>query len=381
MKIVYVNDAIARLGGVERVLVEKMNYLAEKYNQEVWLITTCQGNHPLTFSLSDRIKHIDLSVRFHTKYQYSLPKRLYMGWKMDRELKVKLNATVNTIDPDIVIATSYYGADIVCQLKCRAKKIIESHAPKEYVGRRDGVNRNWVSQIYRKWKYRQYFSAIEKKSDAIVSLTTGDAKVWKSKNVVIIPNIVDLQTDAFSGLTCKTALFAGRFLYEKGVSRLLDAWKIIVSERNDWMLKLVGEGEQKEELMEQCKRLGIEKNVIFAGTTKNIAAEYCDASLFLLASRFEGFGLVLVEAMQCGVPCISFDCPYGPADIIDNGNDGILVENGNIKGFAEAVLKLMNDDELRIQMGKAAQMKAKRYLPEMIMPQWIELFNRLVNVE
>ena len=381
MRIIYFHDAIARLGGVERVFVEKMNFLANQYGQEVYLITTCQGNHPLAFPLSSKIKHIDLAVRFHTKYQFSLPKRLYVGWKMDRELVVKLNHIVNEIDADIIITTSYYKADTVCKLKCRAKKIIESHAPKEFIGNTDGINRNSISRIYRKWQFNRYFKSIEKQSDAIVTLTTGDAKAWDSDHVTTIPNIVDLQNMTHSLLKNKTALFAGRFLYEKGLSRMLEAWKIIVDKRNDWTLKLVGEGEQKETLVNQCKKLGIENNVIFEGTTQNIVNEYCSSSIFFLTSRFEGFGLVLVEAMQCGVPCISFDCPHGPADIIDNGKNGILVENGNIKAFADAVLKLIDDEELRIKMGKAAIEKAKSYLPETIMPQWIKLFNQLTNEE
>ena len=159
----------------------------------------------------------------------------------------------------------------------------------------------------------------------------------------------------------------------------MEAWKIIASKRSDWTLKLVGEGEQKKALMNQCKALGIESTVVFEGATQNMAKAYCDSSLFLLTSRFEGFGLVLAEAMQCGVPCVSFDCPHGPADIIDNGKNGMLVENGNIEAFADAVLKLIDDEELRTRMGKAAIEKAKAYLPETIMPQWITLFNQLTN--
>lgn len=379
MKIIYFHDAIARLGGVERVFVEKMNSLADQYGQNIYLITTCQGDHPLAFPLSSRVTHIDLSVRFHTKYQYPMPKRLYIGWKMDKELVVKLNRIVNEIDADIIITTSYYKADTICQLKCRAKKIIESHAPKEYIGNTDGINRNCISKIYRKWEYNKYFNAVEKQSDAIVTLTTGDAKSWNSNHVVTIPNIVDLQNKTYSSLKNKTALFAGRFLYEKGLNRMLEAWKIVVGKKSDWTLRLVGDGAQKEALMNQCKELGIESTVVFEGATQNMAKAYCDSSLFLLTSRFEGFGLVLAEAMQCGVPCVSFDCPHGPADIIDNGKNGILVENGNIEAFADAVLKLIDDEELRARMGKAAIEKAKAYLPETIMPQWITLFNQLTN--
>lgn len=381
MKIVYFHDAIARLGGVERVFTDKMNYLADKAWHEVYLITTCQGEHALSYPLSDKITHIDLNVRFHTKYQYSLPKRLYMGWKMDRMLIKKINEITEKINPDIIITTTYYGADAICNLKCGTKKIIESHTAKQFTGINDGVKRNFISNIYTKWKLKNTFNTIEKKSDAVVALTNGDAKTWKAHNVMVIPNIVDVKNTTYSQQTNKTAIFAGRFTYPKGLERMLEAWKIVVSKRNDWTLRLVGEGEQKNQLIKQCEELGITDNVEFVPATKEVAKEYTNSSLFLFSSRYEGFGLVLVEAMQCGVPCISFDCPYGPSDIIDDGVNGCLIENGDVEAFANATLKLIEDDELRKQMGKAAIEKAKQYLPEQIMPQWVKLFKNLNDEE
>lgn len=379
MKIVYIYDAIARIGGTEKILVDKMNFLADNYNQEVHLITTIQGNHPIVFPLSKKVKHINLSVKFHTLYQYSLLKRVYIGWKMNRLLKQKLKAVINELNPDIIISTTYCYADIICNLKHKAKKIIESHVAKKLTGINDGIKRNFISKIYSKWKQKNVCKAIEKKSDIIVTLTQGDADNWNTKNVVVIPNIVDLKNTYYSKHTEKTAIFAGRFTYQKGLDCMLEAWKIVVSKRNDWMLKLIGDGEQKEYLQQQCQKLGITNNVIFAPATKDIAKEYENSSLFLFTSRFEGFGLVLVEAMQCGVPCISFDCTYGPSDIIDNGINGYLIDNGNVEEFAKATLKLIEDDELRREMGKAAIEKAKQYLPENIMPKWIELYENLLK--
>lgn len=379
MKIIYFYDTIARIGGTEKILVDKMNYLANVYNQEIYLITTSQGNHPIVFPLSKKVKHIDLSVRLHTMYQYSLLKRIYMGWKMNRLLKQKLKAVINELNPDIIISTTYCYADIVCHLKCNAKKIMESHVAKDSLGINDGVKRNFISYIHTKLKIKKYINTIEKKNDIIVTLTYGDANSWNTKNVVVIPNIVDLKNTDFSQHTEKTALFAGRITYQKGLDRMLEAWKIVVNNRKDWRLKFVGEGEQKEYLQQQCQKLGITGNVIFAPATKDIEKEYINSSLFLLTSRFEGFGLVLVEAMQCGVPCVSFDCPYGPSDIIDNGINGCLIENGNVEEFAKATLKLIEDDELRKKMGEAAIEKAKQYLPENIMSKWIELYNNLLT--
>lgn len=379
MKIIYIYDSIARIGGTEKILVDKMNYLADNYNQEVYLITTSQGNHPMAFPLSKKVKHIDLSVRFHTKYQYSLLKRIYMEWKMNRLLKQKLKAVINELNPDIIICTTYCYADIICNLKCDAKKIVESHAAKDFTGINDGIKRNYISKIYSKWKQQHICKTIKKKSDVIVTLTQGDTNSWNTKNVVVIPNIVDLKNIYYSQHTEKTAIFAGRFTYQKGLDRMLKAWKIVVSKRNDWTLKIVGEGEQKEYLAQLCQKLGIMDNVVFAPATKDIAKEYINSSLFLFTSRFEGFALVLVEAMQCGVPCVSFDCPYGPSDLIDNGINGYLIENGNVEAFAKATLKLIEDEELRKKMGKAAIEKSKQYLPENIMPKWTELYQTLLT--
>lgn len=377
MKIVYIYDAIARLGGAEKVLIEKMNYLADQYGQDIYILTTCQGKHAFPFPLSKKVKHTDLNINFHIKYKYSFPRRLYIEWQTNKLFINRLKYVVNDINPDILIATTYYYADTICNLECKAKKIVESHAAKAFTGINDGTKRNVLSQIFQKRKIIKCFKTIEKKSDAIVTLTDGDSKEWNAKNIFVIPNIVDLHNQQHSKLTNKVALFAGRLSYQKGLERMLKAWKTVINIKKDWTLRIVGEGELKENLVQLCRKLEIENNVIFVPKTNNMIEEYCNSSMFLLASRYEGFGLVLVEAMQCGVPCISFDCPYGPTDIIDNDQNGILVDNGNIEKFANAILKLIDDEDLRIKMGKTAIEKAQNYLPQYIMPQWIKLFEHL----
>lgn len=294
---------------------------------------------------------------------------------MIKELKSKLNHIVNEINPDIIISTSYYAADIICKTKHKAVKIVESHTARKYAE----SNRNKIVSLLKEIEDKKYYKTIERYSDVIIALTVGETKAWNAQNIAVIPNIVDLHNTKHSQHTQKTALFAGRFTYQKGLERMLEAWKIVVSKKNDWTLKLVGEGEQKEYLQQLCQELEITANVIFAPATKEIEKEYINSSLFLFTSRYEGFGLVLVEAMQCGVPCISFDCTYGPSDIIDNGVNGYLIENNDVEAFAKATLKLIEDDELRKKMGNAAIEKAKQYLPEKIMPKWIELFKQLTN--
>ena len=143
MKIVYILDTLARVGGVERIMADKMNWLAAN-GHEVTLITAAQGQHPHSFRLSDNVRHVDIDARFHVQYRYGYPMRLWVRWRMNRRFQRNLNREISATDPDVIIATTYYKADVVCSLRCRAAKIVESHCARSFTGRRDGVTRGRV---------------------------------------------------------------------------------------------------------------------------------------------------------------------------------------------------------------------------------------------
>lgn len=381
MKIVYVLDCLANIGGIERISILKMNYLAEKLNHEVFLVTSSQGNHPIIFPLSYKVKHIDLDIRFHTQYQYRYPQRIWIGYKLRHLFKQRLQQLVYELNPDIIVCptTSLYS-DIVCDLKGKGKKVFESHCAKSYTAIAEYVTTNTIKNSISNLIAQKRFHYIEKKCDAIVTLTTNDATAWwKTSKVHVIPNFIKEIPQKSSICDAQRVIAAGRLVYQKGFNRLIDAWTIVYKKHPDWILDIYGEGQYKEKLQNQIRAAHIESAVTIRPFTSNIFQEYANCSIYALSSNYEGYALVLTEAMSCGVPCVAFNCPYGPSDIIKDKEDGILVQNGNIENMADAICFLIENDKMRKEYGQRAKENIQRLLPENIMPKWEQLFKQLID--
>ena len=189
MRIIYVYDTIAVVGGIERIFVDKMNYLADRLHHEVYLVTSSQGDHPVSFPLSPNVHHVDLDIRHHVCYRYMLPRRVWMRFRLQRLGKRRLKEIIRKIDPDIIICTTTYMAGEICRLKCRAKKVIESHGAREFIHLTDDFRLGFFKDLRNKWNTRRRFRLIEKYSDVVVTLTQADAKAWsKAPHVRVIPN-------------------------------------------------------------------------------------------------------------------------------------------------------------------------------------------------
>jgi glycosyltransferase involved in cell wall biosynthesis len=226
--------------------------------------------------------------------------------------------------------------------------------------------------------YRQfYFWTIERHADVVVSLTTGDANEWrKARRVEVIPNFSLMPIEEYSNCDAKRVIAAGRLSWEKGYDRLLAVWEKVSCYFPDWELVVFGNGNLQESLENVIKSKNIQ-NITILPPVKTISHEYANSSICVLTSYYEGFALVLLEALRHGVPCIAFDCKFGPRSIIEDGNCGYLVENGDIEQFADKLCSLMENDNRRMQFSLMAVEHARSFDVYGTMIKWKTLFEEL----
>lgn len=381
MKIVYVYYSLAAKAGTERVLINQMNFFADNFGYDIYVITSGQGQHPVAYPLSSKVKQIDLNTRFHTEYQHKMPIRSYVHQQIQRKHNEKLQETIRSLNPDIIMTTtySYESISTISKLSDKYIKIIQSHVYHSFLGYENKQKRdNILYNLYTKYTQRRFQKAISK-YDTLVTLTQRDAVTWSDVKTAVIPNSLTLHPQQFSSCDTKNVITAGRLEIQKGYDLLIEAWNIVINKHPDWKLNLYGTGSQKENLTSLIYRYNLRDSFIINDPVENIYDKYLQSSFYVLSSRWEGFALVLLEAMSCGVPCISFDCPCGPDEIIKNNENGIIVENGNVEDLAERICFLIEHENIRKQMGTKAKESLKEYLPETIFNQWKILLESLLK--
>ena len=208
----------------------------------------------------------------------------------------------------------------------------------------------------------------------MVVLNQGDAEDWsKYIRTKIIFNLVHLNEGEVSTLENKRVIFVGRYSKQKGIPDLFRVWELVYYRHPDWQLNLYGGmGEDYDYALAEADRL--QMNIHINEETNDIFSKYRESSIFVLTSIYEPFGLVLPEAMSCGLPVLAFDCPYGPANIISDGEDGFLIKNRDIQSFVDRLCLLIEDEKLRRQMGKKAIVSSQKFAAGNIMPEWKSLF-------
>ena len=376
MKIVYCLNSIRYLGGIQRVTVVKANALAEIEGNEIYIIVTDNKNGVFTEPLSPKVHLIDLDINYYEddyKSRWNVLKGIFIK---RREHKKRLASVLNEIQPDIVISVGQSEKNMIPSINGKWKTIREFHFVKDYRLRQANSLFDkilaWGGNIYD-------FSYKIKGYDHIVSLTHEDKKTnWKGwKKVSVIPNPSTFQTDKTSTLDRKKVISVGRLSPQKNYASLIRAFKYVVDKHPDWSLDIYGNGPQEFELKSLINQLNLNKHVYLKGFSLNVKEEMINASIYAMSSIFEGFPLVLIEAMTCGLPVVSYTCPCGPKDIITEGKDGSLVKMNDEVTLAYQINLLIENKEQRKQMSEAAKIKAKQYKIDNIISLWMHLFTLL----
>lgn len=378
MKLIYCIRATYNPGGMERVLLNKVSYLVREKGWNVTIVTTDQGGRPPFYPFPEEIRMIDLGINYADDNEKNVLLKISGYLKRRKVHKRKLAALLDKERVDIVVSLYPSESSFIPELKDGSKKVLELHFCKFF---RLQYGRSGLLGLIDRLRTKQD-EKIARRFDKFVVLTNEDKGYWGAMpNIEVIPNAAMPMGNNLSDGSAKRVIAVGRLDYQKGFDRLIQAWGIVQQHETfkDWTLDIFGQGEWKEMLQNMIDKAELNKHTHINKPTNAIGKEYANSSLIVMTSNYEGFGMVLVEAMACGVPAIAFDCKCGPKDIIKNGKNGLLIANGDINGLAEAMMKLMSDRDYRKFLSGNAHRVTATYSEEAVMNQWINLFTSLTE--
>lgn len=326
MRIVFVIEKLSGFGGIEHILTDRMNYLVTHTQHEVVLLLIWQDSAPMKYTLHPNVKVVRLNVPQIPKLIFPKLYALY-----------KFNKAIKDLSPDVVDYIWVMGAFLATFTSWRGYSIFESHQPLVTM------------------RHKKIIKKAARRVDSVVCLTDSDARSFmniNAKQVDVIPNFTTLITKSSPDYSSRRVVYVGRNSPEKDIPRLHRLWQSVSRIHPDWTL-------------------AIHHN------TQDVVQAYLSGSILVMTSKMEGFPLVLLEAISCGLPVVAFDCPCGPADIIEDGKTGYLIPYTDDQVFIEKLTVLMDDEVMRRTMGKAAKEASRKYQPNHIMSLWLKYFSEI----
>lgn len=376
MKIIYCNHSTYNPGGMERVLLNKVSYMVREKGWDVTVVTTDQKGRPPFYPFPEEVKMVDLGIDYSDDNDKDALKKI-SGYLKRRKLhKERLAEFLYKEKADIVVSLFPSESSFIPDIKDGSKKVLELHFCKFF---RLQYGRSGLLGLIDRFRTKQD-ERLVRKFDRFVVLTDEDKGYWGDMhNIEVIPNAAMHIGDSYSDSSARRIVAVGRLDYQKGFDRLVRAWEIVQRDKafQDWTLDIFGQGEWKDMLQRMIDDAGLGGNTHVNRPTSQIGKEYAGSSMLVMSSHYEGFPMVMIEAMACGLPVVTFDYKCGPKDIIDDGRNGMLVKEGDIPGLAEAMMRLMGNDALRKEMSAHAREVTETYSEERVMARWITLFEDL----
>lgn len=368
MRLIYFIPLLSTVGGQERTLTDKANYLASKGHDV--LFVTYEHEGALAYELDPAVRHVDVSCHSFSLYAYPFWRRPWEMMMLKRRFRKVMKDVLTDFHPDVIVIAIPNTENFICDVLSVADGIpvvIESHLAQGYQVIKRGLTEKLMYFIWNPIK------AI-KHSSLLIALTEGDAACWKKfqvGNVRVIPNPVILYNDHISSKEKEQGriICVGRFTPQKRFDRLIEAFSLIADKYPTWHVDIYGDGEDKEKLQKQILEKNLTHRIILNPPTKDIYSEYLKSQFFVLSSDFEGFGLVIVEAMACGLPVVATDCPYGPSEIVEDGVTGVLSKM-EVTDLAAKIEWMITHETERQSMGQTAHQVVAKYRKEIIMKEW-----------
>lgn len=379
MNLIYCTHSLCNPGGMERVLVNKVTYLVNRLHWDIMIVTTDQKSRPPFYALPEGVRMMDLGINYSDDNNKH-PIGKIIGYLLKRRThRKRLTDLLKKEKVDIVISLYPSESSFIPPIKDGSKKVLELHYCKFF---RLQYGRRGLLGLIDKWRTKQD-EKIVRRFDKFVVLTNEDKGYWGAlPNIMVIPNAAMHVSNKYSDVSPHRVIAVGRLDYQKGFDRLIQAWELIQKSGrySDWQLDIFGQGEWRKMLQQAVDDKGLSDSVLINQPTQDIGKEYAGSSMLVMSSHYEGFPMVMIEAMACGLPVVSFDYKCGPRDIIQDGQNGLIVTDGDIQGLADAMMRLMNDESLRKQMSERAKKVVDIYSEKTVMKQWTELFESLVKI-
>lgn len=362
-KLLYITPRIDGSGGLQHVFSIKINYIQKQYGYDVTIVTTNAKSEHNFFDFS-KIKQINKKLK---------------GWGpfyLANYIRI-VRTEIRNLKPDVLIIVDNGLKGFLLPFFLRnskVKMIFEQHGFRFY------ENIEQKSHVFQRLK-NAFLNRIINFSIAFVHemvvLTEASKNEWKVKNIQSIPNPLWIENPKANTLESKAVITVGRQEFVKGYDLLLPIWKKVIQKHADWKLHIYSDYNPELKLNELVQQLNLQNNVVFYEAIHDIEKAYANASIYLMTSRHEGFGMVLLEALACGLPCVAFDCPTGPAELIQNNISGYLIKPFDLDAYTEKVILLIEDHELRRKFGENGRKSVQKYQLSVVMEQWHQLFSGL----